>query len=159
MTYRRADLPAEAALPSEAAPAGVRFADGLVSLAGYDSRFWADQQDRFVELTLFWHGGQAPPNRELLARVNLLDAAGRQVYQVIDYPGEQLFPTASWTAGMWLVDRYQLKRPLPDAGPYTAQVTLFATDADLPLPAVDAHGARLPDDTVVIDGIAIPDDR
>jgi hypothetical protein len=155
MVYRRAALPIEAALPPGAQPAGVRFAGGLVGLEGYQLRSWSDQQDNYLELTLFWRSGPAPVNRELLARVNLLSAAGAQAYQVLDYPGEGLFPTNTWTPGMWLVDRYELKRPKPDAGPYSATITLFASDADAPLTAETAAGP-LRDDTFVVPNIRVP---
>jgi hypothetical protein len=155
MTYRRADLPNEAALPPEATPASVRYEGGLASLEGYSVRTWADTENSFLEVTVFWRGGQAPIGRELLARVNLMDAGGTQVYQVLDFPGEGLFPTSSWTSGMWLVDRFELKRPQPDAGPYTVSITLFASDADAPLQAETA-GGRLPDDSLVISGIQVP---
>ncbi len=155
MVYRRADRPMEVALPGGAQPAGVTFAGGLVGLEGYQLATWSDPQDNYLEVTLFWRGGQAPIGRELLARVNLLAASGAQAYQVIDYPGEGLFPTNTWTPGMWLVDRYELKRPKPDAGPYTVAVTLFASDADAPLAAETAAG-RLPDDTVTVANVSVP---
>ena len=81
--------------------------------------------------------------------MNLINATGDTVFQVLDYPGETLFPTASWTSGMWLVDRYQLKRPLGATGPYTVALTLFASDADAPLEA-GFVGGRLAEDTLVI---------
>ena len=155
MVYRRTELQIEAALPPSAQPAGVRFADGLVGLAGYQTDTWTDQQDNYLEVTLFWRGSQAPIERELLARVNLLSSSGSQVYQVLDYPGEGLFPTNTWTPGMWLVDRYELKRPKPDAGPYSVNVALFASDADAALKAETATG-RLPEDTYVIPNLAVP---
>jgi hypothetical protein len=98
---------------------------------------------------LFWQAGEAPTNRELLARVNLVSGMSEVVYQVLDYPGETLFPAAAWAPGMWLVDRYQLKRPQPDAGPYTVELTLFTSDSDLPL---EAEGVA--ENTIEI---AIPD--
>jgi hypothetical protein len=130
MVYRRADLPAEVVLPPQATPLDIEYGDDLVTLHGYDLRVWADPETNFLELTLFWQGGAGPIGSDLLARVNLVSAAGEVVYQVLDYPGETLFPTADWTPGMWLVDRYQLKRPAPDAGPYTVEVTLFTSDSD-----------------------------
>jgi hypothetical protein len=155
MVYRRAALPVEVQLPPEATVSEVTFAGGLVRLHGYEVRPWSDPETDYIEVTLFWQAGEAPVNRELLARVNLLTAAGDTAFQVLDYPGETLFPTAGWTPGMWLVDRYQLKRPAGDAGPYTVKLTLFASDADAPLEA-DFAGGRLVDDTVVIpvDGAA-----
>ena len=155
MTYRRADRPIEVALPAEARPASVVFGDGLVRLEGYSLQSWADTQDNYLEVTLFWRASQAPTQRELLARVDLLSASGAQAYQVLDYPGEGLFPTSTWTPGMWLVDRYELKRPKPEAGPYTVTVTMFTSDADNPLTA-QGSGGRLPADTFVISGIQVP---
>ena len=87
--------------------------------------------------------------------LNLLTAAGLQAYQVLDYPGEGLFPTSTWSSGMWLVDRYELKRPKPDSGPYTVTLTLFTSDADNPLVAQGPSG-RLPADTIVLSGIQVP---
>src|SRR5256885_9668759 len=53
-----------------------------------------------------------------------------EVYVVLDYPGDGLFPTTTWTPGMCLVDRYDLKRPTPDPGPYSLSLTLLASDCD-----------------------------
>ena len=155
IVYRRSDRPQEVTLPPEAHPLAVSFGDGLVSLLGYNYRPWADEEHDYVEVTLFWRGSEVPLERELLARVDLLTAAGQPAYEVLDYPGEQLFPTASWTPGMWLVDRYRLVRPAPDAGPYSVRVTVFTTDSEAALPAVAAEGGRLAEDTVVIDGINV----
>ena len=147
IVYRRADLPREVVLPPQAAPLDVRYGGGQVSLRGYDLRAWADPETDFLELTLFWQGGEGPIDRDLLARVNLVSAAGEVVYQVLDYPGETLFPAATWTPGMWLVDRYQLKRPQPDAGLYTVQLTVFTSDSDFPL---EAEGDGVEEDTIVL---------
>ncbi|MCC7358792.1 MAG: hypothetical protein IT317_04915 [Anaerolineales bacterium] len=149
MVYRRAANPIEVRLPAEAVPAEISYAGGLVALRGYELRAWSDPATNYIEVTLFWEAGEAPVNRELLARVNLNNAAGETVFQVLDYPGETLFPTASWTPGMWLVDRYELKRPAGDAGPFAVTLTLFASDADAPLEAVSA-GGRPAEDTLVI---------
>lgn len=153
VVYRRAALPVEVTLPPEASPAAISFGGGLVTLHGYSLRPWSDPETDFLELTLYWQASEAPVGREILARVNLLDAGGQQVFQVLDYPGETLFPTSTWAPGMWLVDRYQLKRPRPDAGPYRVTLTLFASDADEPLAALDEGGRRLDGDSLVIDGL------
>jgi hypothetical protein len=153
MVYRRADLPPEVALPPEAAPAPVAFGDGLLRLHGYEWRAWSDAETDYLEVTLYWQVGDAPVTRDVLARVNLLTAGGEQAFQVLDYPGETLFPASTWAPGMWLVDRYQLKRPLPEAAPYRVSLTLFTTDSDLALPALGPGGARLPDDTLMIGAI------
>ena len=54
------------------------------------------------------------------------------------------------------MDRFELKRPRPDTGPYKVSLTLFASDADAPLRAETADGERLPDDSLVISGIQVP---
>jgi hypothetical protein len=150
MVYRRADLPPEVDLPPEAVRAPVAFGEGLLRLHGYQWRSWSDAETDYLEVTLYWQVGDAPVTRDVLARVNLLTAGGEQAFQVLDYPGETLFPANAWAPGMWLVDRYQLKRPLPEAAPYRVSLTLFTTDSDLALPALGPDGARLPDDTLMI---------
>jgi hypothetical protein len=151
MTYRRADLPVEVALPPEAQPVNIDFGPDLLRLEGYTVTPWADQENHYLEVTLFWRNGNAALNRDLLVRVNLLTETNQQAYQILDQPGEELFPTPSWTPGMVLVDRYQLKRPVPDAGPYTITVTLFDSAQDGALPARTAAGAALRDNTLEID--------
>ncbi|MCC6189822.1 MAG: hypothetical protein IT318_12375 [Anaerolineales bacterium] len=156
VVYRRSDLPPEVALPPEAMPTEITFGGDIVTLRGYALRPWSDPETDYVEVALFWQAGQAPVTREVLARVNLLSGSGEQVFQVLDFPGETLFPSSSWAPGLWLVDRYQLKRPRPEAGPYTVTLTLFASDADEPLPAVEAGGQRLADNTLTIAAPAQP---
>lgn len=156
MAYRRADVPGTITLPPSVTPVAVRFGDDLVELTGYATRQWTDEGQPFFEVLLVWHNLSPDLNRDLLARVNLHNAAGETVYQVLDYPGETypesglpLFPSSQWSPGFWLVDRYQLKRPMPEVGPYTVSITLFTTDADAPLTA-HANNERLPNDTFVI---------
>ncbi len=70
-----------------------------------------------------------------------------QAYQMLNYPGEGLFPTLAWGPGMLLVDRYQLKLPAPDAAPYLATVALFDNVSGEMLPAQAADGQALPEST------------
>jgi hypothetical protein len=119
-------------------------------LEGYTVTPGADQENHYLEVTLFWRNSNAALNRDLLVQVNLLSATNQQVYQILDQPGEKLFPTQSWSPGMVLVDRYQLKRPVPDAGPYIITITLFDSAEDGALPAQTAGGAALGDNTLVI---------
>lgn len=156
IVYRRSDLPMASTLPPEAQRAYVHFGPSIVTLEGYTTRFWADQENNFLEVALFWRNGFAPVTRDLLVRVNLLSADGQQAYQILSQPGDALFPSQSWTPGMVLVDRYQLKRPVPDAGPYTVTVTVFDSSADDPLPAQADGGAPLADSTFVIPSIPVP---
>lgn len=156
VTYRRNDLPMEVTLPTEAVPVEAHFGPNYVRLAGYEVVFTADADHQFVNAILFWQGRDAPIERDLLVRVRLIGADGRVAYEILDQPGEKLFPTPSWPPGMWLVDRYPLKRPAPDHGPYTITVTVFASDADDALPARAADGAALPQNTFTIPGVTVP---
>jgi hypothetical protein len=156
IAYRRSDLPVEAAIPPEAQSVSVHFGPAVVTLEGYTTKFWADKENNFLEVLLFWRNRDAPVTRDLLVRVNLFAADGRQVYQILDQPGETLFPSQSWTPSMMLVDRYALKRPVPDVGPYTVAVTLFDSSADDPLPATSEGGAPLAEGTFVIPSIPVP---
>jgi hypothetical protein len=153
----------EASLPTEAQTAGVRFGPDLVTLEGYTVRSWADLANDYFEVTLFWRGRDEPIERDLLARVNLFSASGEQVFQILDYPGEvnpdtgaPLFPTSHWAPGLWLVDRYQLKRPASDVGPFAVAVTVYDSAAEGALPAYGPAGTPLPEDTFIISGIAAP---
>jgi hypothetical protein len=128
----------------------INFGPDLVRLEGYTVNSWSDQENHYLEVVLFWRNNQAKLDRDLLVRVNLLSAANQQVYQILDQPGEELFPSPSWTPGMVLVDRYELKRPAPDAGPYTVTVTLFDSAQDGALPAQTSAGSALAENTVVI---------
>lgn len=152
IAYRRADLPSVGSTPEAAAPPSaqveaMRFGPDLFSLEGFASRMWEDPETRFLEATLFWRNGNTPL-QELLVQINLLSATGEQVYQVLYYPGEGLFPTSSWAPGMWLVDRYQLKRPTPEAGPYTVTVTVFDEVTGDIIPAYTSSGLALPEGRV-----------
>ena len=147
IAYRRADLPVEAAAPRLDQTDVTHFGPDLLALEGFASRVWEERDTHYIEATLFWRNGDAPLP-ELLVQVNLLSATGEQVYQVLYYPGEGLFPTSAWAPGMWLVDRYQLKRPTPEAGPYTVTVTVFDEVTGNLLPAYTATGLALPEGTV-----------
>ncbi len=154
VAYRRADpaltMPPTqiVTLPTEAISTTVSF--NPVTLRGYTTRFWADEENRYLEVALYWQNGPARMDRERLVRVNLLAAGGQQVYQVLDYPGEGLYHTPAWGPDMWLVDRYQLKRPLPDAGPYTVTVTWLDDATGDAIPATGAGGAPLPNNTLTL---------
>jgi hypothetical protein len=156
IAYRRNDLPMEVTLPAEAVPVEAHFGPDYLRLTGYQVVFTADADHQFVDAILFWQGRDAPIERDLLVRVRLIGADGSMAYEILDQPGEKLFPTPGWTPGMWLVDRYPLKRPAPDIGPYTVAVTVFASDADEALPARAADGAALLQNTFTIPGVTIP---
>lgn len=150
IAYRRADRPVEVTLPAGAKPVNVIFGDDWLTLAGYTVRPYTEQGEEFYEATLFWRNGHAPLANDLLVRVQLLNAAGALAYEVLYYPGEGLFPTQSWTPGMWLADRYQLKPPTPDSGPYTLAIALFDNLTGEQIAAHTSAGKALPGNVVML---------
>lgn len=148
MTYRRADLPLEVALPPQATPAEVTFG-GALTLRGYWALSTADRDNQFADLILFWQGADQPIADDLLIRVQLRDDTGALVYEILDRPGEGLFPTATWANGFWLVDRYPLKRPPVAGAAYTVDITVFSSSADDPLTAL-SQGQLLPENVYTI---------
>lgn len=150
MTYRRSDLPIEVTLPAQATQVNARFGPDDLTLRGYQITATRDPNNQFVDVILFWQGADAGIDRDLLVRARLLDAEGNVVYEILNQPGETLFPTQSWPPGFWLVDRYPLKRPMPDSATYTLAITVFASDADDSLSALAADGAALPANTLII---------
>ncbi len=152
MTYRRHDLPIEVTLPPEATLVSARFGPDELTLHGYIVTTTRDPDNQFVDVILFWQGPDVETgiDRDLLVRARLLDANGNLVYEILNQPGETLFPTPTWRPGFWLVDRYPLKRPTPDSKTYTITITVFASDADDSLLALAADGTPLPDNTLTI---------
>lgn len=148
MTYRRADLPSEVALPPQATPTAVTFGETL-TLRGYWVLSAADRDNQYADLILFWQGPDRPITDDLLIRAQLRDDSGAVLYEILNQPGEAFFPTPAWTPGFWLVDRYALKRPPQAGAAYTLAVTVFSALADDPLPAQSA-GQPLPENVYTI---------
>ncbi len=148
MTYRRADLPVEVALPPQATPAEVTFG-GALTLRGHWALSTADRDNQFADLILFWQGADQPIADDWLIRVQLRDDTGALVYEILDRPGEGFFPTATWTSGFWLVDRYPLKRPPVAGAAYTVDITVFSASADDPLTALSG-GQPVPENVYTI---------
>jgi hypothetical protein len=150
VAYRRADLPIEVTLPIEATEVSVRIGPEALTLAGYHLTFIEEAEAALVDVKLFWRAGALPITHDLLIRVRLLDLGGNTVYEILNQPGEQLLPTPEWTPGMWVVDRYRLKRPVPDGSPYAVTVTVFTSDSEAALTATSRAGQNLVDNTIVI---------
>ena len=147
IVYRRADLPLEVVWPADLSRTDMRFDGDRLWLEGYDHQWGATTDYRYLDFTLFWRNGEAALTRDLLARVDLIGADGQTVFQILNFPGDGLFPTRSWAPNMRLIDRYQLKLPTPDAGPYTVNVALFDNTTSESIPAFTSEGTPLRDNT------------
>ncbi|MBL8095485.1 MAG: hypothetical protein JNL73_15040, partial [Anaerolineales bacterium] len=153
MVYRRKDLPIEVALPAAMTPAPVVYADGLLRLEGYLTRSDRTAEYRYFEIMLVWRNGDTVPTRDLVAQVDLIDADGVQVFQVINFPGEGQLRTPGWRPGQITLDRYELKLPAEDAGPYSVRVTLRDYGEPTTVPATARSAASLEGDTLVLTGL------
>jgi hypothetical protein len=125
VVYRRRDLPLEADLPAWMTPLPVSFDGDRLRLEGYRAEFGQTPEYRYLEVTLVWRNGPQALERDYLVQADLLDADGQTVFQILNFPGEALFPTRDWRPGQILIDRYPLKLPNPGAGPYSVRITLL----------------------------------
>lgn len=152
VAYRRRDLPLEAALPPGLTLAAVEYDGGRLRLEGYFAAFGATPEYRYLEVTLVWRNGPGPVGRDLLVRADLFDAGGAPVFQILNYPGDALFPTPAWAAGQIILDRYQLKLPpdAPAAARYRVQITLLDNATGEVVPARPAESAEVVDNTLML---------
>ncbi len=152
VAYRRRDLPNETEPPAGLTPYPVIFDGGRLSLAGYFTAWGATPEYRYLEITAVWRGGADVAGRDLLVRADLSAADGTPLFQILNYPGDGLFPTPAWTAGQWLLDRYQLKLPAEAAAgaAYQVRLTLLDNVTGAVVPAQAAGPAKVEDNTVIL---------
>lgn len=125
VVYRRHDLPLEAELPAWLTPLPVQFDGDRLRLEGYRTEFGQTPEYRYLEVTLVWRNGPQALDRDYLVQADVLGADGQTVFQILNFPGDALFPTREWRPGQIIIDRYPLKLPATEAGPYTVRVTLL----------------------------------
>jgi hypothetical protein len=152
VAYRRRDLPAEVALPPGLAPYAVEFDGGRLRLEGYFTAFGATPEYAYLEVAALWRAGADAAARDLLVRADLATAAGQPLFQILNYPGDGLFPTTAWAAGQIVIDRYQLKLPAKPAPgqAYRVQLTLLDNVTGAVVPARPAGLAHVTQDTVTL---------
>ncbi len=124
VAYQRRDLPlSDFGLPTGLTRIGWQYDE--FALEGYATRFGSTRDFDYLELTLVWRAGPQTPSRERLVRVDLLDRDGAPAFQILNYPGEAMFPTTSWAPGMIVVDRYWLKLDAEPIGPLGVDVAVL----------------------------------
>ncbi|MBI5876343.1 MAG: glycosyltransferase family 39 protein [Chloroflexi bacterium] len=108
-----------------------------------------------LRITLQWQA-LAPMKPNYVVFVHLLDAGGVLRAQQDAPPLDGARPTYQWEAGEWIDDARSVHIPGDAAaGRYMIEVGLYDSGTGRRLPLTDAHGARLPDDRLLIDGIEV----
>jgi hypothetical protein len=150
VVYRRHDLPLEADLPAWLTPLPVQFDGDRLRLEGYRAEFGQTPDYRYLEVTLVWRSGPQPLGRDYLVQADLLDTDGQIAFQILNFPGEALFPTRDWQPGQIVIDRYPLKLPATEAGPYTVRITLVDETTGAVVTSRAPAGAGTGENSVII---------
>jgi hypothetical protein len=107
-----------------------------------------EKRDGVLDLTLYWQAG-AQPDRDYQVFVHLLDNAGRMAEQNDGPPVNGYYPTSAWLPDQIIADTHRI--PLSaESRAASVAVGLYDLASAQRLPAVDAGGARLKDDSLVI---------
>ncbi len=150
IVYRRHDLPLEADLPAWLTPLPVQFDGDRLRLEGYRAEFGQTLEYRYLEVTLVWRNGPQPLGRDYLVQADLLDTDGQIAFQILNFPGEALFPTRDWRPGQIVIDRYQLKLLATEAGPYTVRITLLDEATGAVVTSQAPAGAETGENSIII---------
>jgi len=121
-----------------------------IQLLGYHLSQTPMQAGDPLPLTLYWQAKE-PIDADLKVFVHLLDSDSVLRAQEDTRPRYGRFPTYLWMPGPVIVDEHQISLP-PDLEPgmYALGVGLYPWPDGARLPAVDADGARLPDDWIAL---------
>ncbi len=108
-----------------------------------------------LTLTLLWQS-DARLAEDYHVFVHLLDAQGNLVAQSDGVPVQGARPTWSWWEGEVIQDAYTLSIPADlAAGTYTISVGMYDWQTGVRLPAFDATGNRLPNDSVPLGQVRV----
>jgi hypothetical protein len=120
-----------------------RFGEG-VRLLGHR----VQERDGALELTLYWQASTQPPH-DYQVFVHLLDSDGRMVGQNDGPPVNGYYPASTWLPDQIIPDTHRVLLPAGNP-PAEVAIGLYDLTSGQRLPALDAGGARLPDDALVI---------
>lgn len=123
---------------------------GPVELLGYDIANDNLEPGGELSVKLYWHAS-APVKASYKVFVHLLDSNGVLRAQQDSIPKSGSLPTDHWLAGEYISDEYTLSIPPgADPGEFQIEIGMYLPDTGARAPAVDASGARLPNDRVVL---------
>lgn len=137
------------AVPDIESPLRVRFGED-VRFLGYDLPETDFVPGDVVPLTLYWQALR-PMGGNYKVFTHLLGPSGQVRGQKDRVPASGARPTTGWVEGEIIIDEYEI--PIsPDAptGTYQIEIGLYDARTIVRLPAVDAGGAPLPNDRVLL---------
>jgi hypothetical protein len=104
-----------------------------------------------LHVVLAWRSLSERPSLDAKVFVHVVDENGQLVTQFDGVPMAGTRPLSTWTRDENLLDAYTLDLPSGDCASGCAlRVGMYSPASGARLPAVDASGARLPDDAAVV---------
>ncbi len=121
-----------------------------IKLLGYDLDKTAIRPGEAVRLTLYWQALKQPSHNYTVF-THALDATGVLQGQKDSLPRGGELPTDRWLPGEVIADTYDIAvAPDAPAGKYQFEVGMYLSESGERLPIVDANGARVPDDRIIV---------
>ncbi len=121
-----------------------------IKLLGYDLDRTAVRPGETVRLTLYWQALNQP-SHSYTVFTHALDATGVLHGQKDSVPRGGELPTDRWLPGEVIADAYDIAiAPDAPAGKYQFEVGMYLSESGERLPIVDANGARVPDDRIIV---------
>jgi hypothetical protein len=120
---------------------------GNATLVGYRV-----ERARTLRVVLYWRGAQKI-EKDYTVFVHLADASDRVIAQQDKAPVHGTYPTSAWQPGELIVDGYDLIDAAP--GTYALLVGMYDPATLVRVPALDAKGAPLPNDRVLLTQVTI----
>lgn len=121
------------------------------ALVGYDLDESIELGSPQLELTLYWESLREM-DRRYSVFVHLLDVDGGIVAQGDSYPREGMYPTSVWVPGEVVRDPHVIEVPTSiGPGEYSVAVGWYWLETLERLPAYDASGRQLPQDTIILE--------
>ena len=121
-----------------------------VALIGYDVD---PVRDGRLAVTVYWRCLR-PMNQDYTGFVHLVGTTGLAAQDDMQ-PGRGSYPTSHWQAGETVIDHFSLDVSRVAAGDYELRAGMYLLATGQRLPALDAGGARLADDAVVITALRL----
>lgn len=128
----------------------VRVGD-TIALMGYDVARTPNE----IRLTIYW-GSIAENTADYTVFVHLLDASGHVITQDDARPGHGSYRTLQWRAGQVIADDYHLAIPPGTNGAVQIEIGMYVLETGVRLRVVDANGAQLENDRVLIERFTLP---
>jgi hypothetical protein len=144
--------------PAEAQPpqnAKIVHLGQAIQLSGYDLPSRQACPGQSLALALHWEAAAIPPG-DYTVFTQLIGPDGLVWGQQDNQPQQGRYPTAAWSGGDRVVDRYAIPvRQDAPPGVYHLVVGMYNLATGERLPAVDERGQPLPDDAVTLSDVEV----